>query len=289
MLEAAWYIIVFAVSVFLGKYIDTASFSKIVRISVVVLVFTIGYWSGAKASFEILQNNLLILFIHALVLVASIIFVGTLFDVKEYHTEVKSEKHGKIPFDILLSVVIGWTLGAFLQLLSEEIINIIIQGEIIILLVLVGLDVSKTITWKMLREEFWITFRAVTTSIISGFISGILSSIITGKSLSYSLALTLGMGWYSFTGPFVAKYLGIEAGLTAFIFNILREQLAFILTPVLRRPMVGLISFGGATTMDNTLPVYISIYGKEITVATIAHGALVTLLVPILLYVAVSI
>ena len=289
MLEAAWYIIVFVVSVFLGKYLDITSFSKMIRISVIVLVFTIGYWSGAKASLEMLQNNLLVLLIHASILVASTIFVGILFDVKEYYTEVKSEKHGKIPFDILLSVVTGWTLGTFLQLLGEEVLNIIIQGEIMILLVLVGLDVSKTITWKMLREEFWITFRAVTTSIVSGFIAGILSSAITGKSLSYSLSLTLGMGWYSFTGPFVAKYLGIEAGLTVFIFNILREQLAFILTPVLRRPMVGLISLGGATTMDNTLPVYISVYGKEAALTSIAHGVLVTLLVPLLLSLVVAI
>lgn len=289
MIEAAFYLAIFAVSVLLGRRLSTTDFSEIVRFSVIILVFTIGYWSGSKASPGMLQNSLSILFVHALVLVATTIMVGLLFDVKEYYTGAEPLKLGKVSFDIVLSVVAGWALGAASKPLGDEALGVIVQLELIALLVLVGLDVSKTITLETLREEFWITSRALAVSIISGFVAGMLSSAITGKSISYSLSLTLGMGWYSFTGPFVARYVGVEAGLTAFIFNMLREQLAFILTPVLRRPMVGLVSLGGATTMDNTLPVYVSTYGKEVTLAAIAHGALLTLFVPLLLYVAVSI
>jgi uncharacterized membrane protein YbjE (DUF340 family) len=42
-----------------------------------------------------------------------------------------------------------------------------------------------------------------------------------------------------------------------------------------------LISVGGATTMDDTLPVYVSVLGRDYSVASISNGLLLTVVVPI--------
>ncbi|MGC9108087.1 MAG: LysO family transporter, partial [Infirmifilum sp.] len=86
----------------------------------------------------------------------------------------------------------------------------------------------------------------------------------------------------SFAGPFIAQAYGPLWGFTAFLVNVLREQATFILVPLLRKPFLSMVSLGGATTMDNTLPVYGYVYGEEASVVSIIHGFVLTLLIPFL-------
>jgi uncharacterized membrane protein YbjE (DUF340 family) len=62
-------------------------------------------------------------------------------------------------------------------------------------------------------------------------------------------AVALGMGWYSFTGPYLAS-----AG----------------------------DAVGGATTMDNTLPLYTALYGSSFALYAFDNGVILTALVPVM-------
>jgi len=62
-------------------------------------------------------------------------------------------------------------------------------------------------------------------------------------------AVALGMGWYSFTCPYLAS-----AGDTV----------------------------GGAATMDNTLPLYTALYGSSFALYAFANGVILTALVPVI-------
>jgi uncharacterized membrane protein YbjE (DUF340 family) len=48
-------------------------------------------------------------------------------------------------------------------------------------------------------------------------------------------AVALGMGWYSFTGPYLASAGDAVGGAYGLLVNFLREQFTFLLGPVLAR------------------------------------------------------
>ncbi len=100
-----------------------------------------------------------------------------------------------------------------------------------------------------------------------------------------TLAVAAGMGWYTFTGPYLYAATG-DARIAAigFLANLLREQAAIILVPVAARriPLPAAVAVGGVTTMDTTLPAYATAYGPRGTITAAANGALLTLLVPVL-------
>jgi len=96
-------------------------------------------------------------------------------------------------------------------------------------------------------------------------------------------AVALGMGWYSFTGPYLASAGDAVGGAYGLLVNFLREQFTFLLGPVLARRFskVGVLAVGGATTMDNTLPLYTALYGSSFALYAFANGVILTALVPV--------
>jgi uncharacterized membrane protein YbjE (DUF340 family) len=97
-------------------------------------------------------------------------------------------------------------------------------------------------------------------------------------------AVAFGMGWYSFTGPYLAAAGDAAGGAYGLLVNFLREQLTFVLAPLLARRFgkVGVLAMGGATTMDNTLPLYTALYGSSFSIYAFANGVVLTVLVPII-------
>jgi uncharacterized membrane protein YbjE (DUF340 family) len=97
-------------------------------------------------------------------------------------------------------------------------------------------------------------------------------------------AVALSMGWYSFTGPYLASAGDAVGGAYGLLVNFLREQFTFPLGPVLARRFskVGVLAVGGATTMDNTLPLYTALYGSSFALYAFANGVILTALVPVI-------
>jgi len=101
-------------------------------------------------------------------------------------------------------------------------------------------------------------------------------------TLGITPAVAFGLGWYSFTGPYLASAGDEVGGAYGLLVNFLREQLTFLLGPLLakRFSRVGVLATGGATTMDNTLPLYVALYGPSFSLYAFANGVVLTFLVP---------
>lgn len=95
-------------------------------------------------------------------------------------------------------------------------------------------------------------------------------------------AVAFGMGWYGFTGP--DKIRRSRRGAYGLLVNFLREQFTFLLGPILARKFgkSGVLAAGGATTMDNTLPLYVALYGSQYALYAFANGFILTVAVPLL-------
>jgi uncharacterized membrane protein YbjE (DUF340 family) len=151
-----------------------------------------------------------------------------------------------------------------------------IEPILLVLLFLAGADIGRL---KGLR----LSPRLAAVPLVS-----LASSLAAGLAfylwLGVSPAVAVGMGWYSFTGPYLLSASGDAVlGTLGFLANFFREQLTFVLTPLLAdrvRPDAAL-AIGGATTMDNTLPLYRSVYGAEAVVPAVVNGVVLTLAVPI--------
>jgi Predicted membrane protein len=151
-----------------------------------------------------------------------------------------------------------------------------IEPILLVLLFLAGADIGRL---KGLR----LSPRLAAVPLVS-----LASSLAAGLAfylwLGVSPAVAVGMGWYSFTGPYLLSASGDAVlGTLGFLANFFREQLTFVLTPLLagRVQPDAALAIGGATTMDNTLPLYRSVYGAEAVVPAVVNGVVLTLAVPI--------
>lgn len=120
---------------------------------------------------------------------------------------------------------------------------------------------------------------------IAGTLLGSLGTLMfDGMTPGRALALGSGFGWYSLSGVLIANLGDPTLGAAAFLSNLFRETLAFLAVPLLRstgRCESG-IGIAGATSMDVTLPVIEDVWGPAVLPLSIAHGVILSLLVPFL-------
>ncbi|PWV74161.1 lysine exporter LysO family protein [Halomonas sp. A11-A] len=113
---------------------------------------------------------------------------------------------------------------------------------------------------------------------------GLLAAPLLGLRASEGLALAAGFGWYSLSGILVGDALGPAMGGVAFFNDLARELAAFVLIPlVIRRHTALAIGYGGATSMDFTLPVIQQHGGVTCVPVAVVSGFLLSLLSPPLL------
>lgn len=120
---------------------------------------------------------------------------------------------------------------------------------------------------------------------VAGTLLGSLGTLMfDGMTPGRALALGSGFGWYSLSGVLIANLGDPTLGTAAFLSNLFRETLAFLTVPLLRatgRCESG-IGIAGATSMDVTLPVIEDVWGPAVLPLSIAHGVILSLLVPFL-------
>ena len=275
------FIVVFAASIIIGKLTPVAvskASDKLVMPIVIILIFTISLWGGGQLT-SVSGAGFLIAYslTYALLSVALSYVVGVMMG--ERWRNGSFRPMSKAPLVFIVTLTVGWLLGAVLHVVG---VGSIVEAELIALAGIIGLSSSRVMSIKSLIAGGRIGVQAGVSALLGSVIAGSLLSFIFNIRLNTSLAIALGMGWYTFTGPVVALYAGPYYGLLAFLSNFLREQLTFILVPFIPGSPQALISIGGATTMDDTLPVYVSVLGKDYSVASISNGLLLTILVPII-------
>lgn len=154
-----------------------------------------------------------------------------------------------------------------------------------VMLVGVGIDLgSQRQTWARLRALGWKIF-LVPVLVAAGSLAGaVAGGLVLGMPVNESSAIGAGFGWYSLSGVLLAKIYNVETGALAFLTNVSRELIAFVLIPVLaaRAGKVVAVSPGGATTMDTTLPLIAKTTDADTTVIAVVNGTTLSALVPFL-------
>lgn len=218
-----------------------------------LLLISIGFQFGSVLFDKDLGSKILIeAFTYSTVL--SVITFGLLFNRSHFKAEhQKSFKDMLKPITecliaigmVLIGMGLYWLLP---KTLSGEILSAIL---LYVLIFLIGVDLStikiQALTMNHIKVPFF--------SIIALFIAAYLTSHIMTQSFVELVVMGSGFGWFSLSGPLVAKVLGPEQGTFALITDLVREFYAIALLYLLGqrypKPIIGVC---GATAMDSTLP-----------------------------------
>ena len=124
----------------------------------------------------------------------------------------------------------------------------------------------------------------VAGSLIGGLLAwGLLSWFhMSVPDLTDTLAVTSGFGYYSLSSVLLDEQRGPMVATIALAANLLRELLTLLTAPLLRKWFgpYAIISSGGATSMDTTLPVAVRYGGSRYAPVSVYHGFVLTVAVP---------
>jgi len=107
---------------------------------------------------------------------------------------------------------------------------------------------------------------------------------VDAVSLSDSLAVGAGFGYYSLSSVFIADLRSAELGTVALLCNVMREIFTLVAAPLVARRFgpLAAVSIGGATSFDTTLSVITQSAGRPYAVVSVFHGCVLDFSVPFL-------
>lgn len=192
---------------------------------------------------------------------------------------------------IIAAVVLGIVTGLFIfpQHLVQY-IGILIDIGLCALLLFVGIDIGrnkdivrqiKSCGFRILIIPIMIALGSIIGSIAGGFLMGL--------PVNESGAIGAGLGWYSLSAIILADY-SAEISAVAFITNVCRELFALMTIPFIAKYVGKLESIApaGATAMDTSLPVVSRATDSKTAVVSFITGVVLSLLVPILVPIMIS-
>lgn len=189
------------------------------------------------------------------------------------------------------AVIVGILLGYFTKSYINFDISLLIQFGLYLLLFFIGIDIGKNDNIlndlkKLNRKVLFLPF----ITIISSLAGGAVASILLPLSMGESVAISAGMGWYSFSAIELSK-VSVELGGIAFLSNIFRELLAIFSIPIIAKKIGSFesVSVAGATAMDSVLPIINKSNPAEISIISFYSGLVISIIVPILIPILVNI
>ena len=189
------------------------------------------------------------------------------------------------------AVIVGILLGYFTKSYINFDISLLIQFGLYLLLFFIGIDIGKNDNIlndlkKLNKKVLFLPF----ITIISSLAGGAVASILLSLSIGESVAISAGMGWYSFSAIELSK-VNVELGGIAFLSNIFRELLAIFLIPIIAKKIGSFesVSVAGATAMDSVLPIINKSNPAEISIISFYSGLVISIIVPILIPILVNI
>ena len=193
---------------------------------------------------------------------------------------------------IIISIFIGIFCGLLLKssfLLNS--VDIFIKLGLCLLLFFVGIDIGnyKNLAKSLRKIKKKVIFLPIIT-ILGSIFGGFITASFLSLSFPETIAISSGMGWYSFSAIELAK---IDANLRAiaFLSNVFRELLAILLIPFIAKYLGGYeaISCAGAPAMDSLLPFINRNTPANMAIVSFYSGLIITLVIPILLPFLISI
>jgi uncharacterized membrane protein YbjE (DUF340 family) len=160
--------------------------------------------------------------------------------------------------------------------------NYIFNGSLLLLLFVMGLafGMDRDSISKIRQTGPKILFIPLAVA-CGSILGGVISGLILGISVVATAAVSAGYGWYTLAGPLVGQLYGSEWGMLGFTVNFLRELLTIVTIPlVVKMDKYAPIAFGGATTMDTTLPVIVHYCGSDALIMAFASGFTLSIISP---------
>lgn len=186
-------------------------------------------------------------------------------------------------------VVIGYVIGVFLPESYMPPSNSM-TWLLMVLILLVGIGLKGSgITLK----EVLLSKRGMQTSMIftlSVLLGGVVFSLLFSEvSLTQSLALASGFGWYSLSAIVMTDAYGAVWGSVALFNDLVREFFALLFIPLfMRKTPSAAVGLGGATSLDFTLPIIQQSGGLGIVPLAISFGFIINIVAPVLMVVFAS-
>lgn len=186
---------------------------------------------------------------------------------------------------IIISVIIGILGGLFFKngFILENIDSFISLG-LFLLLFFVGMDIgNNNEVFNQLRSMSKKILLLPIITILGSLIGGAIASYFISLSLGESIAISSGMGWYSFSAIELSK-INAHLGGVAFLSNVLRELSAILFIPFIAKKIGSYesVATAGATAMDSVLPVINKSNPPDVAIIAFYSGLVITIIVPIL-------
>lgn len=186
---------------------------------------------------------------------------------------------------ILAVLVLGIGAGYFMPADLSAFIDSASSYMLLILLFSVGIDMGlnkevftriKELGFKILLIPFGV--------VVGSLCGGVLTALLVKLSIKEGLAISAGLGWYSLSGILITEAGNPVGGTIAFLANVFREMLTFIVVPFVASHLnyYCAIAPAGATAMDTTLGIISKNTNGTIAVLSFVSGVICTLLVPVL-------
>ena len=186
---------------------------------------------------------------------------------------------------ILVVLVLGIGAGYLMPADLSAFIDSASSYMLLLLLFSVGIDTGlnkavftriKELGFKILLIPFGI--------VVGSLCGGVLTSFLVSLSAKESLAISAGLGWYSLSGVLITEAGNPVGGTIAFLANVFREMLTFIIVPFVASHLnyYCAIAPAGATSMDTTLGIISKNTNGTIAVLSFMNGVICTFIVPIL-------
>lgn len=265
--NAAFYALAIAAGYAAGKALGRRPPQALFTALVVLLVFFV----AANAADVVWRNAGLFLAVSAAYALALVLAAAALGSVFERGGGFQKARRPSISIYAAASMISGILIGGFLKADYSAAIDPLLY----LLLFAAGADMAGV--------EIKLDASALAAPVVA-LLSAALVGLIFFAAFGISPAVAFGLGWYSFTGPYLARAGDAVGGAYGLLVNFLREQFTYIFAPLLARKFgrTGVLAMGGATTMDNTLPLYTALYGSSFSIYAFANGAILTVLVPII-------
>lgn len=271
---------VFLISVLIGKLRPYRSVDRWLIPVVIVLIFTISAWGGYSISLSQLGQTVALAILYSLAGVSLSYLLGML--IPGSRVGRKGSGSMGMQWKFATAIMVGWFIGEVSRPLSLP-YDFMIDLELYFLMVLAGISTGPSFSLRNIMKGGRVGLLASVVGVLSSVVVGILFNLFISVPLGTSLGISLGMGWYTYDGPAVASITGSSFyGVVGFLANFFREQITYMVIPLLRGKPESLISIGGATTMDDTLAVYVRSLGPDFAVPSVINGMLLTVLVPVI-------
>lgn len=186
---------------------------------------------------------------------------------------------------IIISVIIGILGGLFFKngFILENVDSFISLG-LFLLLFFVGMDIgNNNEIFNQLKNMSKKILLLPIITILGSLIGGAIASYFISLSLGESIAISSGMGWYSFSAIELSK-INAHLGGVAFLSNVLRELSAILFIPFIAKKIGSYesVATADATAMDSVLPVINKSNPPDVAIIAFYSGLVITVIVPIL-------